>query len=76
MSAHMELTKAILLSFFHSNSPPKSDVQLLISGAPAKGNKDFPPEAIQSYHHKPQPTHQKPRDNRQKHVFQQPPKKM
>ncbi|XP_071822691.1 death-associated protein 1-like isoform X2 [Apostichopus japonicus] len=59
-----------------AKSPSKSDIQLLISGAPAKGNKDFPPEAIQSFHDKPQPTHHKQRDNRPKHVVQQPNKKM
>ncbi|KAJ8019643.1 Death-associated protein 1 [Holothuria leucospilota] len=57
-------------------SAPKTDVQLLVSGAPARGNKDFPPEAIQSFHQKPQPTHQKNRDSRPKHVVQQPSKKM
>jgi len=29
----------------------------MISGAPAKGNADFPPEAVQHFHEKPTPTH-------------------
>lgn len=41
--------------------PPKADpASLLISGAPSRGNKDFPPEAVKSYHEKPLPTHSKP----------------
>lgn len=35
-------------------SPPKT---LMISGVPAKGNADFPPEAVQVFHEKPVPTH-------------------
>nr|CAD7262057.1 unnamed protein product [Timema shepardi] len=37
-----------------STSPPKS---LTISGAPVRGNADFPTEAVQSFHDKPVPTH-------------------
>lgn len=37
-----------------SSSPPKT---LMISGVPAKGNADFPPEAVQVFHEKPIPTH-------------------
>ncbi|XP_043580913.1 death-associated protein 1 isoform X1 [Bombus pyrosoma] len=37
-----------------SSSPPKT---LMISGVPAKGNADFPPEAVQVFHEKPVPTH-------------------
>ncbi|XP_011060925.1 PREDICTED: death-associated protein 1 [Acromyrmex echinatior] len=37
-----------------SSSPPKT---IMISGAPAKGNADFPPEAVQHFHEKPIPTH-------------------
>lgn len=29
----------------------------MISGVPAKGNADFPPEAVQVFHEKPIPTH-------------------
>ncbi|PNF33637.1 hypothetical protein B7P43_G12930, partial [Cryptotermes secundus] len=36
------------------SSPPKS---LTISGAPVRGNADFPAEAVQSFHEKPVPTH-------------------
>lgn len=35
-------------------SPPKT---MMISGVPAKGNADFPPEAVQHFHEKPTPTH-------------------
>ncbi|KAK0169768.1 hypothetical protein PV328_010409 [Microctonus aethiopoides] len=37
-----------------SNSPPKA---VMISGAPSRGNADFPPEAVQHFHEKPTPTH-------------------
>ncbi|KAM0735005.1 Death-associated protein 1 [Formica fusca] len=37
-----------------SSSPPKT---IMISGVPAKGNADFPPEALQHFHEKPTPTH-------------------
>ncbi|XP_076628603.1 death-associated protein 1 [Colletes latitarsis] len=37
-----------------SNSPPKT---IMISGFPARGNADFPPEAVQVFHDKPTPTH-------------------
>uniref|UniRef100_A0A1B6E0M6 Death-associated protein 1 n=1 Tax=Clastoptera arizonana TaxID=38151 RepID=A0A1B6E0M6_9HEMI len=37
-----------------STSPPKT---VTISGAPVRGNADFPVEAVQSYHDKPVPTH-------------------
>jgi hypothetical protein len=36
------------------SSPPKT---MSVSGAPVKGNADFPTEAVQSFHDKPQPTH-------------------
>jgi len=54
-----------------STSPPK--IVTIVSGAVAKGNADFPPEAVQHFHEKPQPTHQ----NRSVHctrpiVIQQP----
>ncbi|KAK6633995.1 hypothetical protein RUM43_001602 [Polyplax serrata] len=39
-----------------STSPPKS-VATNISGALARGNADFPAEAVQSFHEKPVPTH-------------------
>jgi hypothetical protein len=37
-----------------STSPPKT---VMISGAPSRGNADFPPEAVQHFHEKPAPTH-------------------
>ncbi|XP_059478504.1 death-associated protein 1 [Neocloeon triangulifer] len=37
-----------------STSPPKT---VSVSGAPVRGNADFPTEAVQSFHDKPQPTH-------------------
>ncbi|GFU93377.1 death-associated protein 1 [Trichonephila clavipes] len=36
-------------------SPPKQ--HLVISGAVAKGDADFPPEAVQAFHNKPAPSH-------------------
>lgn len=41
-----------------STSPPKSAVTA-VSGALQKGNADFPKEAVQSFHDKPIPTHNK-----------------
>ncbi|XP_041374893.1 death-associated protein 1-like [Gigantopelta aegis] len=43
-------------------SPPKTDKHhqsLLISGVVTKGDKDFPPAAVKSYHEKPVPAHDK-----------------
>ncbi|XP_033225535.1 death-associated protein 1 [Belonocnema kinseyi] len=56
-----------------STSPPKT---LLISGAPTKGNADFPPEAVQKFHEKPIPTHDAPRHtNHSRSVVIQQPRK-
>jgi len=41
-----------------STSPPKS-VTSVVSGAPKKGDSDFPKEAVQAFHDKPIPTHDK-----------------
>jgi len=41
-----------------STSPPKQ-ATVQVSGATQKGNADFPVEAVQSFHDKPQPTHDK-----------------
>lgn len=41
-------------SFAAVTSPPKMTT---VSGAPIKGNNDFPTEAVQSFHTKPLPTH-------------------
>ncbi|XP_046387135.1 death-associated protein 1 [Ischnura elegans] len=37
-----------------SSSPPKTTT---VSGAPVRGNADFPVEAVQAFHEKPRPTH-------------------
>ncbi|XP_038073208.1 death-associated protein 1-like [Patiria miniata] len=55
-----------------ATSPPKPDVQMLISGAPSRGNKDFPPEAVRAFHNKPMPAHQKSPQVKQMHNVQQP----
>jgi hypothetical protein len=39
-----------------SSSPPKQS-EVTVSGAPIKGNADFPVEAVQAFHEKPIPTH-------------------
>lgn len=39
-----------------SSSPPKQS-EVTISGAPNRGNADFPVEAVQAFHEKPLPTH-------------------
>ncbi|CAK9821026.1 Death-associated protein 1 [Anthophora plagiata] len=53
-----------------STSPPKT---LMISGFPAKGNADFPPEAVQVFHEKPIPTHEaRPAHYSRPIVIQQP----
>jgi hypothetical protein len=39
-----------------SSSPPKQS-EVTISGAPNRGNADFPVEAVQAFHEKPHPTH-------------------
>lgn len=41
-------------SFAAVTSPPKMTT---ISGAPIRGNADFPTEAVQHFHNKPVPTH-------------------
>ncbi|KAF4520536.1 hypothetical protein B566_EDAN008735 [Ephemera danica] len=51
-----------------STSPPKT---VSISGAPVRGNADFPVEAVQSFHEKPQPTHD-PRPASKPNVIHQP----
>ena len=38
-----------------STTPPK---QVMISGAPSRGDADFPPAAVQSFHSKPEPAHE------------------
>jgi len=41
-----------------STSPPKQ-ATVQVSGAPQKGNADFPVEAVRDFHDKPLPTHDK-----------------
>ncbi|XP_074102435.1 death-associated protein 1 [Cotesia typhae] len=55
-----------------SSSPPKT---IMISGAPAKGNADFPPEAIQHFHEKPTPTHEARSANSSRAIIIQQPRK-
>ncbi|CAH1393036.1 unnamed protein product [Nezara viridula] len=51
-----------------STSPEKA---VTISGAPIRGNSDFPAEAVQSYHNKPMPSHEQNASPRP-HIIQQP----
>lgn len=44
----------IMCLFMNVYSPPKAVTN---SGAPVRGHADFPTEAVQSFHEKPQPTH-------------------
>lgn len=51
-------------------SPPKTT---LVSGAPARGNADFPTEAVQHFHNKPLPTHDaRPAHDNKPSFIQQP----
>lgn len=52
-------------------SPPKS-VATNISGAIARGNADFPVEAVQSFHEKPLPTHDVRSMNTKPNIIHQP----
>lgn len=52
-----------------STSPPKT---MMISGAPARGNADFPPEAVQHFHEKPAPTHDVRSAHSRPNIIQQP----
>jgi len=55
-----------------SSSPPKQP-QMLVSGAVAKGDKDFSPQAVKSFHDKPTPTHDpKPRASQHSQQIHQP----
>ncbi|KAK7112384.1 death-associated protein 1 homolog [Littorina saxatilis] len=45
-------------------SPPKADkhhTTQVVSGATTKGDKDFPVQAVKSFHEKPLPSYEKPR---------------
>jgi len=52
------------------SSPPKSS-EVTISGAPNRGNADFPEQAVQAFHEKPQPGNEQRRQPAQ-HPIQQP----
>ncbi|XP_075228037.1 death-associated protein 1 [Lycorma delicatula] len=53
-----------------STSPPKN---LTISGAPPRGNADFPAEAVQSFHDKPLPAHDpRPAHGNRPNIIHQP----
>ncbi|XP_061170218.1 death-associated protein 1-like [Saccostrea echinata] len=52
-------------------SADKHHQSILLSGAVTKGDKDFPPEAVKSYHQKPLPTHEN-RPVQKPHIIQQP----
>ncbi|KAI5696936.1 hypothetical protein M8J75_002574 [Diaphorina citri] len=51
-----------------STSPPKTTA---IAGAPIRGNADYPPEAVQSFHEKPVPSVEKSHHNKP-NMIQQP----
>lgn len=55
-----------------STSPPKT---LTISGAPSRGNADFPAEAVKSYQEKPLPCHDpRPAHGNRQNIIHQPKK--
>lgn len=58
----------------YEEAPTKEDkANLVVSGALAKGDQDFPPEAIKSFHEKPVPNKvNRPANPQQKHNIQQP----
>uniref|UniRef100_A0A1E1XTS8 Putative death-associated protein n=1 Tax=Amblyomma sculptum TaxID=1581419 RepID=A0A1E1XTS8_AMBSC len=51
-------------------SPPKP--QLVISGVLTRGDADFPTEAVQAYHNKPQPSHEYRAGCSKPNIIQQP----
>jgi len=53
-------------------NPNEHDQRILISGVVTKGDKDFPPEAVKSFHEKPAPAHQQPHVPKQRANIQQP----
>lgn len=64
-----EMTKEEIEEF--GTSPPKADKQVMVSGALAKEDKAFPPEAVKHYHEKPLPT-KECRPMQMKHTINQP----
>jgi len=55
-----------------SNSPPKQSS--LTSGAPPRGNADFPADAVRDFHVKPIPTHDSKVQTQAKNIIHQPKK--
>ncbi|XP_014241533.1 death-associated protein 1 [Cimex lectularius] len=53
--------------------PQPTEKTVSISGAPVRGNQDFPAQAIQSFHQKPQPSHELQHTTRA-NIIQQPKK--
>lgn len=53
-------------------APPEDSGPLLVSGAVAKGHKDFPKEAVKAYHEKPLPHAEKRPNPATHHHIQQP----
>lgn len=56
-------------SLMASSSPPKTT---MVSGAPVRGNADFPTEAVQHFHNKPLPTHDARPAHDRPNMIQQP----
>ncbi|XP_053208893.1 death-associated protein 1-like [Panonychus citri] len=54
-----------------SESPPKTQ-NIVISGAVARGDADFPPEAIKAFHEKPTAAHDYRPSHPKNHTIQQP----
>uniref|UniRef100_A0A0V0G383 Putative death-associated protein 1 dap-1 n=1 Tax=Triatoma dimidiata TaxID=72491 RepID=A0A0V0G383_TRIDM len=65
LSEDSELNSALKVS----TSPDKT---MTISGAPVRGNQDFPTEAVQSFHCKPVPSHEAPHHNPRQNPIHQP----
>jgi hypothetical protein len=75
---HAERAKDIHESEEHDkqNPNPNDEVKTVIDGVPAKGNSDFPAQAVKSFHDKPLPSNQPKVHNSAQHkVIQQPSKK-
>ncbi|KAK9497621.1 hypothetical protein O3M35_004313 [Rhynocoris fuscipes] len=52
--------------------PNSVDKTITISGAPVRGNQDFPAEAVQSFHSKPVPSRELPHHDQRQNIIQQP----
>lgn len=64
-----EMTKEEMEEY--GSSPPKTDKQVLVSGAVAKEEKAYPPDAVRQYHEKPLPSKDM-RPIQPKHFINQP----